>query len=390
MLTRQFALNIVILAFTLQYEMAGAQGDQRGIQVRQTQSIERRVALVIGNGSYKDSPLVNPVNDAQDIAATLRAMNFEVVLGVNLSQEQMELKIQNFGRMISGGGVGLFYYAGHGIQVNGANYLVPVDANITIEEEVKYKSVDAGFVLAQMESARNRLNIIILDACRNYPFARSFRSTQQGLASIDAPSGTLIAYATAPGQVASDGTGRNGLYTQEFLKYVNQPDLSILQIFMKVRAAVRSQTQGKQVPWESSSLESDFYFSSLAGKVDGLGNKPLSEQSELNPVIRDNNEKKKINGDPVSGIWDGKYGPGGFPLLLRLRLQGENVSGEHILEGVGSSIVNGKWTGTELEFTTVHKNSRIKMVASFKSGKLVGRKYIDGSTTPLEWSAVKR
>ena len=242
-------------------QVAAKQQDPRGMRVQQG---ERRVALVIGNSAYKDSPLLNPVNDAQAMAQALRSFGFEVVYGENLSQNDMKRNIRAFGEKIRNGGVGLFYYAGHGIQVRGSNYLLPVNATITSEDEVEYESVDVGLVLAQMETARNRLNIVILDACRNNPFARSFRSKEKGLSSIDAPGGTLIAYATAPGSVASDGAGRNGLYTQELLKYMKQADLSMVQVFMKVRVAVRSQTEGKQVPWESSSLEVDFYFAASA------------------------------------------------------------------------------------------------------------------------------
>lgn len=238
-----------------------AQDDHRGMRVQQATPTERRVALVIGNSAYRDSPLSNPVNDARDMAAALRGLGFEVIHGENLSQNEMKRQIRSFGEKIPNGGVGLFYYAGHGIQIKGSNYLIPVDANIVREEEVEYESVDVGLVLAQMEAARNRLNIVILDACRNNPFARRFRSPQKGLASIDAPSGTLIAYATAPGSVASDGAGKNGLYTQELLKQMRTPNLSIEQVFKQVRIAVRNLTQGRQIPWEASSLVGDFYFS---------------------------------------------------------------------------------------------------------------------------------
>ncbi len=125
----------------------------------------------------------------------------------------MKRAIRAFGERLRNGGVGLFYYAGHGVQVNGINYLVPVNAEVNSEEEVEYECIDVGFVIAQAASAENRMTIVILDACRNNPFARSFRSALRGLAPVDAPSGTLIAYATAPGSVASDGNARNGLYT---------------------------------------------------------------------------------------------------------------------------------------------------------------------------------
>jgi TonB family protein len=223
-------------------------------------STGKRLALVIGNSAYPNAPLKNPVNDAQDIAATLRALGFEVISRENVNQNDMKRAIREFGEKIRGASVGLFYYAGHGVQVNGENYLVPVDAKIESEQEVEYECVKAGFVLAQLDAARNSMNIVILDACRNNPFARSFRSESKGLAQMDAPSGTLIAYATAPGSVASDGTGRNGLYTQELLKQMRTSGLGIEDVFKRVRISVRAATQQKQTPWESSSLVGDFYF----------------------------------------------------------------------------------------------------------------------------------
>jgi hypothetical protein len=221
---------------------------------------ERRVALVIGNSAYEVAPLKNPVNDARNMAQTLAALGFEVIHREDLSQKDMKRAIRDFGARIRNGGIGLFYYAGHGVQVKGVNYLVPVDAKVESEEEVEYECVDAGFVLAQMETARNSMNIMILDACRNNPFVRSFRSASGGLAQMDAPSGTLIAYATAPGSVASDGNAQNGIYTQELLKFMRTEDLSIEEVFKRVRISVRNLTQDKQTPWESSSLTGDFHF----------------------------------------------------------------------------------------------------------------------------------
>ena len=155
---------------------------------------------------------------------------------------------------------GLFYYAGHGMQVKGKNFFLPVDADIQSEDEVPYRGIDANELLAKMESAKNRVNLVILDACRNNPFARSFRSSAQGLAQMDAPVGTLVAFATAPGSVAADGTGRNGLYTQHLLASLNQPGLKIEDVFKRVRVGVRQGSRGKQIPWENTSLEGDFYF----------------------------------------------------------------------------------------------------------------------------------
>jgi formylglycine-generating enzyme required for sulfatase activity len=221
---------------------------------------ERRTALVIGNAAYASGPLRNPINDARAMSKALESLSFEVTLKENLDQKEMKREIQAFGERLQKGGVGLFYYAGHGIQVNGHNYLLPVGAAIEHEKQVEYEAVDMGAVLGEMDFAHNRMNIVIIDACRDNPFARSFRSASQGLASVDAPTGTLIAYATAPGSVANDGQGENGIYTGELVRAMVQPGLKIEDVFKQVRSAVREATTGKQTPWESSSLEGDFYF----------------------------------------------------------------------------------------------------------------------------------
>jgi len=225
---------------------------------------EHRIALVIGNGAYKAAPLKNPVNDARDMAASLKRLGFDVTLLTDAGQQQMDAAVREFGLKLRQGGAGLFYYAGHGLQVAGENYLVPVNANIQTESDVRYTCLPAGMVLGKMEDARNDLNIIILDACRNNPFARSFRSTEQGLAKMDAPTGSLISYATAPGSVASDGQGKNGLFTQHLLRNMATPGLPITEVFMRVRQSVVAETKRKQVPWEASSLIGQFYFSGTA------------------------------------------------------------------------------------------------------------------------------
>ncbi len=221
---------------------------------------EQRVALVIGNGAYPDAPLRNPPNDAQAMAHKLRVCGFEVIEKINSDQRGMEEAIREFGMQIQRGGVGLFYYAGHGMQVQGTNYLIPVGTEVKAEDEVKFKSVDAGMVLSKMESAGNRMNIMILDACRNNPFDRSFRSADRGLKKMDAPTGTLLAYATAPGNIAADGTGENGLYTAMLLKHLDTPGLAVEQVFKRVRDDVMKATGDSQVPWESTSLRGDFFF----------------------------------------------------------------------------------------------------------------------------------
>ena len=234
----------------------------RNLTVTRPATNEQRIALVIGNGAYAQGALTNPVNDARDIAATLRNAGFEVLSGANQNRRQMREMIRQFGEKIRNGGVGLFYFAGHGVQVNNTNYLIPVGAEITKETEVEDESISVNFVLAQMEDARNKLNIVILDACRNNPFARSFRSGSRGLAvTKSAPTGTLVAYATAADNVASDGDGRNGLFTQELLANLKTPGLTLESVFRRTRTTVRSKSKGQQVPYEYTSVEGeDFYF----------------------------------------------------------------------------------------------------------------------------------
>ncbi len=221
---------------------------------------QRRVALVIGNGAYKEAPLKNPANDARDIAATLKRLGFEVILRTNADLPSMERAVDEFYASLKRGGTGLFYFAGHGLQVGGVNYLVPVGARLQSESDARYQAVDAGRVLGKMEDAGNDLNLVILDACRNNPFARSFRSGAQGLAKMDAPTGSLIAYATAPGSVAADGDGQNGVYTKHLLQNLTTQGLSVEEMFKRVRLGVVGETKKAQVPWEASSLTGNFSF----------------------------------------------------------------------------------------------------------------------------------
>jgi uncharacterized caspase-like protein len=221
---------------------------------------ERRVALVIGNSAYKQAPLLNPGNDARAMAQVLRESGFAVKELRNLNQAGMRRAIREFGDDIAKGGVGLFFFAGHGMQIRGRNFLIPVGSDIEREDEVEDQAVDARLVLEKMASAKNALNIVILDACRNNPFISSFRSSIVGLAAMDAPAGTLVAFSTAPGQVAADGTGDNGLYTQHLVSYMREPGLKVEDVFKRVRSAVRQESGGRQTPWENTSLEADFYF----------------------------------------------------------------------------------------------------------------------------------
>jgi formylglycine-generating enzyme required for sulfatase activity/uncharacterized caspase-like protein len=280
-----------------------AQGPNR--QLVQTGSTNanagKRLALVIGNGAYTTAPpLRNPPNDARDMASTLRALGFDVTNGINVNQREMKRLIREFGQKLKAGGSGLFYYAGHGVQSKGRNYLIPVDAEIQSEAEVEDSAVDASLVLNYMDDAQNGLNIVILDACRNNPFARSFRSASDGLAQVDAPTGTLIAYATAPGRVASDGAGQNGLYTSELLKQMRVPGLSATELFMRVRAEVMRQTGNKQVPWEASSLVGSFYFAAAPKNTAGTQTNSSANETKIDPVAveREYWEAVRSSNDP--------------------------------------------------------------------------------------------
>lgn len=227
---------------------------------------EQRIALVIGNSAYSSGPLKNPVNDATDMATHLQKLGFTVTLKKNANLETMEGAIEDFGNRLKRGGVGLFYYAGHGVQVNGVNYLIPIGAKVNKESDVRYKAVDAGRILDEMANANNVMNIVLLDACRDNPFGKSFRSASRGLAIVsNSPSGTFISYSTSPGHVASDGEGRNSPYTRALLENIGKPGLSINKVFMNVRSKVKRDTG--QVPWELSSLEGDFYFVSGSSKT---------------------------------------------------------------------------------------------------------------------------
>jgi hypothetical protein len=229
-------------------------------------SAERRIALVVGNATYQNvARLDNPRNDAALMAETLKALGFNVIgnaAQLDLDKASLDLAVQTFGREVQGADVALFYYAGHGVQVAGSNYLVPINANPTREADVDFQMVDINLVLRQMQGASTRLNMVILDACRNNPFGtRSLRASNGGLAQMRAPEGTLISYATQPGSVAQDGSDGNSPYTRALAATIREPGLDIFQTFNRVGLAVKRATGGSQQPWVSSSpIDGTFYF----------------------------------------------------------------------------------------------------------------------------------
>ena len=262
-----------------------------------------RVALVVGNGGYDPrniTRLDNPVNDARLMEATLKSVGFEVVLATDAGQDEMKGAIKAFGRRLREAGrdaVGLFYYAGHGVEAGGNNYLIPLGAEVESATNLPIDTVPAQWVLSQMEDAGNRLNLVILDACRNNPYAGRVRGAGRGLARMDAPSGSLIAYSAAPGKEADDGEGENSPYTLALAGALVEPGLKVEDVFKRVRARVEEETgrkARKQTPWEHSSLKGDFYFvppevdDDDSGKVDDDDPVPDEAKNAWDAAKREN------------------------------------------------------------------------------------------------------
>ncbi len=234
----------------------------QNIRPVQNISTERRVALVVGNANYKVRPLKNSRNDADDVSRSLKTTGFEVIDLRDATLPQMRTAVRQFGDRLINNDVGLVYYSGHGVEVKGRNYFIPVNADIQREDEIADQGLDVSLILEKMSTAGKGVNILIVDACRDDPFGRSFRSSSRGLANMDAPRGTIIAYATSPGKVASDGDPRerNSPYTKHLVKAMQSPNKPIEQVFKEVRRSVQDETKNQQTPWENTSLSGDFFF----------------------------------------------------------------------------------------------------------------------------------
>ena len=230
-----------------------------------------RVALLIGNNAYPSSPLRNAANDSRDLAAALRELGFKTIVKENTTRAEMIAALQEFGKALDGAEAALFFYAGHAMQFKDRNYLIPIDAVMGSEDDVTFFSVEVGQVFDRMERARTRFNFVILDACRDNPFRDTFKVSATGLAQMSGPSGTLIAYATAPGATAADGFGRNGIYTGHILQNIKVPDMPVEVLFRKVREGVERDTKRLQTPWELSSIKGDFVFNAT-GRAASAGN----------------------------------------------------------------------------------------------------------------------
>jgi hypothetical protein len=224
---------------------------------------ETKLALVIGCSQYDYAgTLANPLNDANSIEQKLKTLGFDVIKSLNPNQKELKKIIDDFGDTLKSYDLGLFYFAGHGVQVKGMNYLIPTDANLKTERMVEYDCVEASRVLGYMEDSKSQVNIVILDACRDNPFERSWGRgiSQRGLTTMNAPSGSLIAYSTSPGKTASDGNGTNGLYTFSLLEHISSKQVSVMTMFQKVRKDVMQKSSNEQIPWEATSLTADYYF----------------------------------------------------------------------------------------------------------------------------------
>jgi uncharacterized protein (UPF0335 family) len=265
---------------------------------------ESRVALVVGNSAYAHSTtLANPQNDAKDIAEALKGAGFDVHLGLDLEKRDFDRKIRDFTRALAKADVALLFYAGHGLQVSGRNYLIPVDARIEGERDLDFEGVQLDFILKQMELERDgRTSIVLLDACRDNPLARNLARTMgtrsaavgQGLAQVQTGVGTFIAYATQPGNVALDGQGRNSPFTAALVKAISVPGRTLTAVMVDVRKQVLSSTGGKQVPWDHSALTGDFYFhrAAVTGSIPKTGPQAPSDMQERLRKLEEELSKK--------------------------------------------------------------------------------------------------
>jgi uncharacterized caspase-like protein len=341
---------------------------------------EKRIALVVGNSAYQNiTRLDNPRSDATLMAQTLSGLGFTLIGGsaqLDLDKAALDTDVQNFGRQIQGADVALFYYAGHGVQVNGSNYLVPVGANPTREADVDFQMVDINLVLRQMQGSGTRLNVVILDACRNNPFgARGLRSADGGLAQMRAPEGTLISYATQPGSVAQDGSDGHSPYTKALAATIKQAGLDIFQTFNQVGLAVKRETGGSQQPWVSSSpIDGSFYFVAPIAAAPPVTNEPAQQLANAPPRNQEEEPLRSSRGGEVGGTnFDGTWAYTGIGTNCRgsgsgfLVISGGLVSSKNG-RGIGRVSPNGAYRAASISDDGVALTASGRMSGNSGSG----------------------
>jgi len=360
---------------------------------------ENRVALVVGNASYRNIPtLANPASDATLMASTLMALGFKLVGGgaqIDLDKTALDRAIRTFGSQLQGADVGLFYYAGHGLQVRGTNYLVPVGANPAREADVDFELEDLTLVLRQMEASGTRLNLVMLDACRNNPFGgRGLRAVDSGLAQLRAPEGTLISFATQPGNIARDGDDGHSPYSRAVAQTIQRPGIGVFDVMNQVGLAVKRATGGQQQPWVSSSpIDGSFYFAGAA-KAEELRPAPQTNsnadiQSPLKPdaaVQRaETPNAGAVTQDITAQTWpnDSMISEVAMVTPVQAAPPAQSEQGK---ADRGVAIYNGKWLGSlsgncphVSNGTVVFNNGNIR--GSVFGAKGSGRVSVDGIVT---------
>jgi cyclophilin family peptidyl-prolyl cis-trans isomerase/uncharacterized caspase-like protein len=355
---------------------------------------DKRVALIIGNDAYKSLPrLNNGANDARAMERSLKALGFETILKVNAGRREMNGAIAEFGGKLSSGAVGLFYYAGHGIQADGRNFLVPVDAQLETEVDLDSDGIDADRVLKSMEGAHNRLNIVVLDACRDNPLPKKGRSAARGLAVVgNTPGGSLVAYAAGPNQQAQDGeAGSNGIYAAALLEALAVPGLKVEDVFKRTADVVRTKTGGKQQPWQLSSVSGDYYFRA-----------PIAKAEAVAPVSSGGADKEAMFWSSIQGSNDlsmfeaylSQFPTGTFVAIAKAKietLKGANTAAlspgaapkpEPVLEALDREMVAGRKASVRES-----PDSRAKVISSLAEGDVV---HVTGKVQGANWYAVAR
>jgi tetratricopeptide (TPR) repeat protein len=289
------------------------------------------VALVIGNSAYKQGPLKNPVNDARLMSKKLEALGFKVSKIENLTRNQIGKTISGFASMVKPGDEIVIFYAGHGVQIKGVNYLPAVDAEINTEEDVALSSINLNSLIERLDETKAALKIVFLDACRNNPFQRSMRSDIRGLARVSSmPVGTILHFATRPGSVASDGDESNGLYTTQLLKYIDSPNMPIETMLKRVASGVVEKSKGNQEPWTEGIILGDFYFKSTKSLAKDSSNEMTASAAKKDQIVESNsNEDTKValSGSAISEKQDNKSGE-----VIQNREVGRAPNAQEVLE----------------------------------------------------------